>query len=175
MVGEALAEDEDSNRQAVTSSEDAGTRRLVLGAHLLAWWMPLAEVAIRETPASVARTAVGLGCIVAGGALRIVAVKTLGRFFTAHVSIAQDHAVCDRGPYRFIRHPSYVGLLFLNAGPSIAAGTWFALAATVAATLVANFYRVRVEETALVSKLGEAYRAYQARTPRWMPFGRTGR
>lgn len=169
MIGEALSEHEVENRAAVESPEDAGTRRLVLGAHRLAWLAPLAEALVRDLPRDGARLVAGCALVAGGGALRIAAVRTLGRLFTAHVSIADDHVLCDQGPYRLVRHPAYLGLLLLNLGPSVAAGAWASLAVVAAATLFANARRVRVEEEVLLRKLGDVYHAYQRRTPRWVP------
>ena len=55
----------------------------------------------------------GMLLIYAGIALRISAIKVLGRYFTTSVAVVADQQVVEDGPYRLIRHPSYTGLLLI--------------------------------------------------------------
>ena len=93
----------------------------------------------------------------------------LGRFFSVDVAIAQDHQVVDTGPYRVVRHPSYTGLLLQCAGLGLALGTVLSLFLIVVPTFLVLFYRIQVEEKALLTNLGESYAAYIQRTKRLLP------
>lgn len=168
-VTEALAEDQSANQAAASSAEDRGTRAAVLAAHLLAWWAPLGEAARYPRGRSVTATAAGLAMLGAGATLRVAAVRTLGARFTAHVRVTTGQPVCDRGPYRLIRHPSYAGLFLLNVGAAVACRSWRAAGLVAVATTASVAWRVRVEERALARVLGEPYHEYCARTPRWLP------
>src|SRR5215472_14768979 len=53
--------------------------------------------------------ALALAIIATGVALRFSAVIVLGRYFTPVVMTRSGQRVVDRGPYRWIRHPSYTG------------------------------------------------------------------
>jgi protein-S-isoprenylcysteine O-methyltransferase len=111
----------------------------------------------------------GVG-IFAGGLLwRTWAIRRLGRFFTVDVAIAQDHRVVSDGPYRWVRHPSYTGLLFEFAGIGVSLGSLPSLLIIMIPILAVLLYRVRVEEKALSAALGEDYRIYQSRTWRLLP------
>ena len=71
----------------------------------------------------------GIALMAGGIAVRQWAVLTLGRWFTVVVRVTQDQAVIDRGPYRWVRHPSYTGLLLTLIGLGIALGSWLSLLA----------------------------------------------
>ena len=65
---------------------------------------------------------------VVGIAIRWYAIVYLGRFFTVNVAIAADHRLIDSGPYRFVRHPSYIGALMAFLGLGLTLGNWVSLA-----------------------------------------------
>jgi protein-S-isoprenylcysteine O-methyltransferase Ste14 len=88
------------------------------------------------------------------------------------VEVDLDQAVVTAGPYKWIRHPSYAGLLLTVAGIGLALGNWLSAAACLALPLPALAWRIHVEEVELGRVLGDAYRAYQARTARLIPGGR---
>jgi len=166
---EVLAEHELANRAASGSTQDRRTRHGLVGVHLLSWWAPLAATALRPTRRSRAALLLGAAMLAGGAAMRIVAVRTLGEFFTAHVRVTDDQRVCDRGVYAVVRHPSYTGLFLLNVAPAISVGAWRVAASVAAATAASIGARVAVEERSLVAVLGESYREYRARVPRWLP------
>ncbi|HEY0334027.1 MAG TPA: PEMT/PEM2 methyltransferase family protein, partial [Stenotrophomonas sp.] len=64
----------------------------------------------------------GCALIVTGLALRIWAVHVLARFFTVDVGIRADHQLVRRGPYRWVRHPSYTGVLLAFYGLGLGQG-----------------------------------------------------
>ena len=117
------------------------------------WWPPLA----------------GLAVLAAGLAIRVWAIRTLGRFFIYTVRVGEDHSVVDTGPYRLVRHPSYTGLLMAALGVGIALGNWLSVAACLLPALTGFSIRLLHEERVLAEQLGEPYRAYMGRTHRLIP------
>src|SRR5689334_16173930 len=95
----------------------------------------------------------GLVAVVAGSALRLSAIVTLGRWFTYDVRVRSDQVVVDRGPYRWVRHPSYTGLLLALAGIGLTMTNWLSLLAMTAVPLVGLVRLIRVEEAALLATL----------------------
>jgi protein-S-isoprenylcysteine O-methyltransferase Ste14 len=111
----------------------------------------------------------GAAVVVLGGVLRAWAIASLGRFFTSQVTIQEGHRVVTRGPYRYLRHPSYTAMLVVLLGLGIALDTWSSILAIVAIPLAGLLVRIHVEERALVRALGDEYRRYAAETRRLVP------
>jgi protein-S-isoprenylcysteine O-methyltransferase Ste14 len=112
---------------------------------------------------------VGVATIVAGALLRQWAIITLGRYFTVDVRITDGQPVVDSGPYRWIRHPSYTGLIAAFIGIGLALGNWLSLLLFLVVPTIGLVFRVHVEEAALLTNLGEPYRRYAARRKRLLP------
>ena len=113
---------------------------------------------------------VGFVLFVAGMVLRWWAIFILGRFFTVDVQIASDHQLVERGPFRFVRHPSYTGALLAFIGFGFSLGNWAATLVIVVPIFFAFLRRMNVEEQALVGSLGDTYASYMQRTKRLLPF-----
>jgi protein-S-isoprenylcysteine O-methyltransferase Ste14 len=111
----------------------------------------------------------GLIVIWLGLGIRVWAVGALGRAFRTTVEVDAGQAVVSSGPYRWVRHPSYSGLLLIVGGFGLAVGNWPALAICVVLPLAALVRRISVEEAELTRVLGDRYRAYQAHTKRLIP------
>lgn len=112
---------------------------------------------------------VGLGLMWMGLGFRRWAIHTLGKFFRRDVAIQEGHRVIDYGPYRVVRHPSYLGDVVTFVGIGLALANWGSLVALFTCALLGYLRRVNVEEAALEIGLGEAYVAYQGRTRRLLP------
>lgn len=110
---------------------------------------------------------VGVVGAVAGGAVVGLASARLGGQLTAHPAPTSETALHTDGPYRFVRHPIYSGLLLFAAGLAAIAGT--ARVAALLGGLVALLsFKAQFEEGLLVSRF-PYYEAYASRTPRFVP------
>jgi len=107
--------------------------------------------------------------MVAGIVLRQWSVALLGKSFTVDVRVHEGQQVIDRGPYRFVRHPSYTGMLLTFAGIGLALGNWLSLACVLLVPLVGLVLRIRVEERTLLAELGEPYRRFAEGRARLVP------
>jgi protein-S-isoprenylcysteine O-methyltransferase Ste14 len=137
-------------------SQDRGSFRLIAVLLSVAFSLDFACALLLPSvapPSARIMFAVGLYCVVCGTALRWYAVATLGRYFTVNVASQASQPVIDVGPYRLVRHPSYAGMFAMLVLPAAA----FA-------------YRIKVEEAALLSTLGEPYARYMRRTWRLIPY-----
>ena len=112
---------------------------------------------------------IGLLLIPAGLAVREWAIIKLGRFFSRTVQIEPGHKLITDGPYRWIRHPAYTGMVLIYLGIALAIGTWLGGVVTLGLMLAATMYRIGIEEQVLIDTFGNEYRDYMKRTWRLFP------
>jgi protein-S-isoprenylcysteine O-methyltransferase Ste14 len=94
----------------------------------------------------------------------------LGRLWSSAVSRKEDHRIVDTGPYAFIRHPIYTGLITALLATALAEATVTAIfgAALIACGL---WLKARSEERFLTAELGpNVYGSYCRRVPMLVPF-----
>lgn len=112
---------------------------------------------------------VALVLVVAGAALREWAVAVLGRFFSRTVKVEQGQRLITGGPYRWIRHPAYTGMLITDASIILGFGTWAGALLMLLLMLGAALYRIHIEEHAMLETFGDEYRSYMQRTALLFP------
>jgi protein-S-isoprenylcysteine O-methyltransferase Ste14 len=112
----------------------------------------------------------GIVVWLSGALFRFYSMRTLGRFFTYDVAISTGQNLIEHGPYRWLRHPSYLGSLLAYIGFGMTLTNWLAILLPALCLGVAFAYRIRVEEQALLQGLGAPYQEYMGRTWRLIPF-----
>jgi protein-S-isoprenylcysteine O-methyltransferase len=155
---------------AAPGPADRGSSFLLISAYLVAL---LASAFVgRITMGRVALTTrwVGLGAMVCGLGLRIWAMAVLGKFYTRTLLTVPDQRVVDKGPYRWLRHPGYLGSLLVWIGSGFAYGNWILTAVIALLMLPAYGHRIASEEKLLRGCFGGAYESYAKRTWRLVPF-----
>ena len=105
----------------------------------------------------------------AGFGMRRWSEMTLGRYFTFTVMTSADQPVVTSGPYRFVRHPGYTGVLLIVLGAGLVNSNWIGLGGWTLLILLPLLYRIHVEENALLIALGDRYGAYAAHHKRLVP------
>lgn len=128
-----------------------------------------ATLHVLVVPGAIWFRSVGLVIVCVGFALRAWAITTLGAAFRTTVEVDQNQPVVTKGPYRWVRHPSYTGLLVITLGFGIAFASWLFLVLCAVLPSLALLRRIKVEESEMVRVLGEPYRAYSAQTKRLAP------
>ncbi len=118
--------------------------------------------------------ATGLALIWIGMALRLWATLTLRSANKAGGTKPEPQAkpepqLVDYGPYRWLRHPSYLGAIVGFIGIGFAGGVWTSVAVMLIGAVTAFLIRIRVEERALLRTLGDEYEIYARRTARLIP------
>jgi protein-S-isoprenylcysteine O-methyltransferase Ste14 len=112
----------------------------------------------------------GIFLMFIGILVRQWAIFILGCFFTLTISVQKDQNVIDYGPYRFIRHPSYLGLFLTAIGIGIALESWVGILVILLLFGLAIGYRIHIEERFLIAELGDDYTRYMKRTKRLIPY-----
>jgi protein-S-isoprenylcysteine O-methyltransferase Ste14 len=159
-------------RRKARLGRDRGTRLIValsLGGSIVLGSLVPGRVQTLDTPAPDAFALAGLVVIWIGLTVRLWAVFTLGGSFSTFVQVEGGQTVVTRGPYHWVRHPSYTGLLLICLGFGIGSGNWLSVVICAVGPLLGLLPRMAVEETELVRVLGEQYRGYQKTTHRLVP------
>jgi len=115
----------------------------------------------------------GLAAIPAAGVLLFWTLRSLGANLTDTVVTRKAHTLVVKGPYRWVRHPFYDCVALLLFAISLAAANWYLL---LTGSLVLTLLVVRTsrEEERLLARFGDDYRAYMARTNRFVPTRHSG-
>lgn len=105
----------------------------------------------------------------AGIALAWWARIYLGRLWSGSITRKQGHRVVDTGPYAYVRHPIYTGLITALLASAFAQATWPALAGGTLVS-IGLWLKARIEERFLTAELdADAYGAYRRRVPMLFP------
>jgi protein-S-isoprenylcysteine O-methyltransferase Ste14 len=159
-------------RRGATRVRAAGWRLAVIGCialtNVVLYLAPRVVPSAQIRPGAVA-FGVGIVITLAGLVLRGWSFKALGEYFTFTVMVSSDQRVVAKGPYRMLRHPSYTGILLACAGIGVAAANWVAVAGLVLLPLALILWRIHIEENALLSTVGDRYRADAAQHKRLVP------
>lgn len=117
----------------------------------------------------------GVACAVASFWLRRRAIAALGRFWSLHVEIRENHEFVQSGPFRYMRHPTYFSMVLELLSFALIFNAWITMLFIPLAYIPVLIMRLRLEEPALVEKFGDAYREYQRRVPMLIPYKRPAR
>jgi protein-S-isoprenylcysteine O-methyltransferase Ste14 len=113
---------------------------------------------------------VGLAMIYIGIVIRIIAIVSLGEFFTVDVTIRENHKLKKDGIYKYLRHPSYSGSLISFIGLGLTMNNWISLFLISLSIIIAFIFRINIEEKVLIEQFGSEYSDYQKVTKRIIPY-----
>jgi len=150
---------------------------------LLKYWLPLMVglaligpgdwfqgtwLGSRMYPATVVVAVAGALLTMLGVAFACWARYVLGRNWSSVVQVKQGHELIQSGPYRWVRHPIYTGLLLAFFGTAVAIGEWRG-AITVAIVAASFWFKLRLEERWMRENFGANYEHYMQRTKALIP------
>jgi protein-S-isoprenylcysteine O-methyltransferase Ste14 len=112
-----------------------------------------------------------LAVVAAAGSVLMVmaAIKTLGKEWSLTARLVEGHHLATEGPYRFLRHPIYTGMLGMLLASGLAISHWTALLVALPVFFVGTVIRVRSEEKLLREAFGADFDAYTQRVAAFVP------
>jgi protein-S-isoprenylcysteine O-methyltransferase Ste14 len=122
----------------------------------------------RFIPAGLPYLVLGTVLLALGLGFSVWARRHLGRNWSAHVVVKEDHALIRTGPYRYVRHPIYTGILLAFFGMTLTIGEWRALIG-FAFALLAFAVKSGQEELRMRATFPE-YDRYQRETAALIPY-----
>ena len=140
---------------------------VVFGSITLASWAASALPAY-SMPSRAWLRPVALALMIVGLLTRWTAIYSLGRAFSANVAIHAAQKLNRSGLFRYMRHPSYTGMLLIFLALGFRMHNWLSFALMIVPTTAALLYRIHVEEAALSGAFPE-YADYSRTTRRLIP------
>lgn len=122
----------------------------------------------RFVPNVAALNIFAVGLAAAGVGFAIWARRHLGENWSGTVSLKADHELIRSGPYRWIRHPIYTGMLLAMIGTALAVGEVRGILACLI-TLAAFYRKARREEQFLRQEFSEKFAAHLEHTGMFLP------
>ena len=111
-----------------------------------------------------------VGVMLLGLALTWWARIELGRLWSSAITRKEEHRLVDTGPYAFVRHPIYTGIIIALLATAATEATMLAYLGAVLIT-IGLWVKARAEERFLSAELGpESYESYRRRVPMLVPF-----
>jgi protein-S-isoprenylcysteine O-methyltransferase Ste14 len=111
---------------------------------------------------------IGILLFLSGLALAIWARLYLGRNWGMPMSLKQDPELITSGPYHFIRHPIYAGILLALLGSALGGSVYWLIILIVMCTYF--IYSATVEEKIMLNQFPKIYSTYKKQTKMLIPF-----
>ena len=116
--------------------------------------------------------AIGVALTILGEMIRLWAVRYIGA--VSRTRSERLGPLIAAGPFAIVRNPLYIGNIVLWVGFAVAAQLLWLVPIVIALLGIEYHAIVTWEEQLLEARLGEDYRTYAQRVPRWIPGGHRG-
>jgi protein-S-isoprenylcysteine O-methyltransferase Ste14 len=140
-----------------------------LGWWMLIYWRFPPPMNLKLIPRTDLTLLAGAAICVYGLWVTIWARRTLAGNWSSDVTFKQGHELVRTGPYRFVRHPIYTGLLAMSLGTAIENGQLRCFLAIVVVG-IGFWIKLSQEERLLLRHFPDDYPAYQKQVKALVPF-----
>jgi len=100
----------------------------------------------------------------------LAAMRVLGKEWSLTARLVEGHNLITTGPYKFVRHPIYTGMLGMLLATGLAISYWMALLLGAVIFAIGTAIRVRSEEKLLREAFGTQFESYAQRVPAVIPY-----
>jgi len=113
---------------------------------------------------------VGIVLLIIGGLIELLSRIQIGKFGGPKIVVEQEHQLITSGIYNYIRHPMYLGFLFLFLGYSMSFGSIILTCVITISFFLIFKNRMDLEEKLLIASFEDEYLKYMNHTRRLFPF-----
>ena len=160
-------------RPQVTSKRDQISKRVMVFSVLLCFSIPIFDYAYVTRPQiefAQVTTVLGFILISIGILMKYWCMYCLKEFFVEDIQVQKNHKIIQQGPYRFLRHPSYLGAWLRLFGISIFMQCKMGVMWIIFIVIPIYAYRIFLEELMLSQSFGAEYKEYQKNTWKVLPY-----
>lgn len=157
--------------EIVKEERDDWSFWIIVAGMIAAFYLPPIEYLYLKgiLPQNVWMQIAGWILILLGSVLFVWARRSLGKYYSGHVSVVDGQSLVKSGPYRFIRHPAYAGYVLLALGITVGYSSLAGLVLIPVLLLPSVIYRLSVEDKLLAEHFGDQFKEYTNKTARLIP------
>lgn len=159
------------DKRKISKSGDKGSIWLLTISISIGYWLSFIVACTKMGRIYHWNTFFVIGSILAltGLIIRVTSILQLKQQFTYTVTKIENHELIEKGLYKIIRHPGYLGQLIIFLGISTCLSNWISILLMIIPVLLGYLNRMNVEEKFMVKHMGQKYIDYQKRTKRLIP------
>jgi len=98
-----------------------------------------------------------------GATVALWARYSLGQYWSSKIVVKENHQLIRSGPYAYVRHPIYTGMLLAGVGTAMFIGEWRGILAVLLAA-TAEVRKAKKEESLMMTEFGDQYQEYRKHT-----------
>ncbi len=153
---------------------------ILLGLYLLIWISSMAEYFYFQNILPVRKINLiisGIGFLMYVGIipLRTWAAKTLVKYLSPDIKIVENHKLIKEGPYEYLRHPLALCVIIEVFGLTLIPNSYYSFLIALFVFFPYMFFRIYLEEKALIEKFGQEYLDYKKEVYAFLPIRKSNR
>jgi protein-S-isoprenylcysteine O-methyltransferase Ste14 len=160
-----------SGKRSISKSGDRGSIWLLFLSISIGYWLSFIIASTKTGRIYHWNTffIIGFVVIIIGLIIRVTSILDLKQQFTYRVTSIENHELIEKGLYKTIRHPGYLGQLIIFVGISASLSNWLSVLLMIIPVFLGYSYRIAVEEKFMIEQMGQKYVDYKKRTKRLIP------